>query len=342
MTRFQVITEKHDGHALYLLKDMQTGALARILPRLGANCMELRLPAGGVTDPTIVPVIDDMQFVGAAATQSSRYGIPILFPWPSGIPGGSFTFENKVYSLNDPGKTGSAHHGFVKNVPWRVMRSDCDNTAAWLTCSIDSSACGEAAARYPSTFTLEVTWRLTPDRFQIIMEARNTGASAMPMAMGLHPYFTIPFGKNGTRQETRLAADVRRQWNLDAIVSVKPGSAKPVQIFLPKPTFDLAAKEGTLIGDVKFNHVFEARFDEKAVTHASVIDPANQVKLTVSASKDFGTWVFYTPPDRSAISLEPWTLAPNGFNLAATGIKEAGMLTLQAGEKWNGQVEISC
>ncbi len=342
MTRFQVITEMHSGAQVYLLRDMQTNALARILPGLGANCMELRLPPGIATDAAPVAIIDDMQFVDKVHEYPSRYGIPILFPWPSGIVKGAFVFEKKVYNLNQPGKTGSLHHGYVDNVAWRVVRSDCDNSAAWLTCAIDSSACGELATKYPSSFTLQVTWRLSAAGFQIAMEAVNTGDVSMPMGMGLHPYFTIPFGQKGSHQECRLAAQVGRQWDLKALMKVEPGGEKPTTIFLPEAGFDPVAETGTLIGDVQFNHVFQAHFNERQTTSATVIDPVNQVKMVVTASKEFGTWVFYTPTGRSAISLEPWTMAPNAFNLAATGIEEAGMRTLQPGEKWSGHVEINC
>ncbi len=62
------------------------------------------------------------------------------------------------------------------------------------------------------------------------------------------------------------------------------------------------------------------------------------ISMLVSASKEFGKWVFYTPPDRNAISLEPWTLAANGFNLAAKGVENTGIVTLQPGAKWSGKV----
>lgn len=339
MTRFQVITEKNNGRILYLLRDHHTGARARVLPSLGANCLELALPAG--TDGATVASIDDLKYLDKVDKQPSRYGIPVLFPWPSGLPGGEFLFEGKLYRLNAPGEDRPRHHGFVNREEWRVVRSDCDNTGAWLTCAIDSVDCGDIAQRYPSQFTLELTFRLHGKGFSIEMTARNSGESNMPFGIGLHPYFTIPFGKSGSAADCRLAADVSRQWDLDVTVPFKPGTPRPEHAFLATPEVDITSPAGTPLAGRKLNEVFEAKFGSDKTTTATVIDPGNDITLTVTASQDFGTWVFYTPPDRNAISLEPWTLTPNGFNLAASGMAEAGMLTLSPGQVWSGHATIA-
>lgn len=341
MTRFQVVTEQRQGETVYVLRDIQSGATARIVPALGANCLEVSLPPAPGDKP--VALIDDIQFLAQAKAQPSRYGIPVLFPWPSGIPGGRFQFRGKTVDLNPAGESQSRHHGFANTNAWRVIRSDCDNTAAWLTCAIDSADCGAVAARFPSRCNLEMTWSLRPDRLDITMTARNTGPSAMPLGVGLHPYFTIPFGKKGSRADCKLAAAAGRQWDLDSTAKLPPGAPRPLRPFLPAPAFPVSTPGGSPLGDVSFNHVFEATPVAGAFpARASVIDEANNVRLNVSASGDFKTWVFFSPRDRSVISLEPWTLAANGFNLAASGMREAGLLELEPGQAWHGQVVINC
>ena len=61
MTRFQVITEKHNNDTFYKLTDTATGARARLLPSFGANVVELCLPAG--EDGDVITVIDDLDLV---------------------------------------------------------------------------------------------------------------------------------------------------------------------------------------------------------------------------------------------------------------------------------------
>jgi aldose 1-epimerase len=319
---------------------MTTGALARVLPGFGANCMELRLPDG--EDGPVVAVIDDMKHLDKLEQQPSRYGIPVLFPWPSGIPDGRFLFEGNLYSMNGPGETGARHHGFVSTAKWRVVRSDCDNTGAWVTCAVDSKDCGEIAQRYPSQFTLEMTFRLGVGGFHIDMAARNTGTRNMPMGMGLHPYFSLPFGSKGSAGACKVVGDVGRQWDLEVTVPFSAGDARPERVFQPAPKYNFVGDidGGAALAGKKLNEVFEAAFDNKDGI-VRVSDPANGVLVEVSASPDFGTWVFYTPPDRDAVSIEPWTLTPNGFNLAAAGVEEAGMITLAPGQAWSGRVAIT-
>lgn len=339
MNRFQVSTEKRDDQLVYVLTDAQQGACARILPGIGANCMELKLvPAA---DAAPVSVIDDMQYIARLPEMPSRFGIPVLFPWPSGIPEGEFKFGDRVTQLNPPGERRGRQHGFVSTAPWRVLRSDCDNEAAWLTCSIDSDQCGEIAERFGYPCTLEITWRLTADGLEMLMTARNTGTAPMPVGLGLHPYFTVPFGKAGSRQQCRLQVDADRQWNLDTTMSVQHDEPPPTQLYLETPDFDATPDGGRALADTSFNHVYRATFDKQKKTTAAIYDRENGLRLTVHADKDFGCWVIYSPPDRPAMSLEPWTMVPNAFNLAALGVEGTGTITVQPGEQWQGRVSIS-
>jgi len=335
MTRFQVVTEKREGHTVYVLRDLHDKSVARIVPSLGANCLELALsPADGVPP---VPVINDLDFITKTSEQASRYGIPILFPWPSGIPSGTFDFQGKIIELNPPGEKRATHHGFVNTAAWRVVRSDCDNTSAWLTCAVRSQDCGEKGKRFPFSFTLEVTWRLADSGFSMTMEATNTGDGPMPMGLGLHPYFTIPFGKQGAPGNCRLFTAIEKQWDLDKIIEVNPGENAPTDAFLDNPAFDPSSGGGRPIEKTKFNHVYQAAFDN-SFTRSVLSDPDSNLRLTVMADKDFSTWVIYTPPDRAVISLEPWTMTPNAFNLAAAGMKNTGIITLESQKTWSGTV----
>jgi aldose 1-epimerase len=208
MTRFQVSTEHHGEHMVYVLRDMHTNATARIVPALGANCLQLSL-APADDDPT-VPVIDDLKYIDKAGASPSRYGIPVLFPWPSGIADGAFQYGGKVWNLNAPGEKKTRHHGFANTSSWQALRSDCDNTGAWLTCAFDSANGGELAKKFPTRCRLEITWKLRPNKFEMELEAQNTGDAPMPLGVGLHPYFTIPFGPKGSRAECRLQAQLGR------------------------------------------------------------------------------------------------------------------------------------
>lgn len=338
MNRFEVVTDKQARHGpATILRDLHTKASATILTGLGANCMQLSLSPD--QDSPAVPVINDLPHAGKLKTMPFRFGIPILFPWASGIPNGEFMFANELVELNEPGVRKSTHHGFVYDVPWRVLHSGADSTGAWITCGLTHAECTHPyAKRFRFPFELEFTWKLTARNFVMDMRARNTGQGPMPMGLGLHPYFTLPLGKQGSRASNRLRVDAERQWNLPAIMDVEPHEPPVPDPYLPKLEFDPTANEGRPLGDTAFNHVYDARFD-RDMTAASVIDVADGLRLDVRASKDFGTWVIYSPNDRQVISLEPWTMVPNAFNLSAAGQKNTGMITLPPGQQWQGSVE---
>lgn len=340
MNRFQVCTERRGNHLLYTLKDMQTGALARIAPGLGGNCLELRLATPGLPQP--VAIINDLQHLEEVPQQVSRYGIPVLFPWPSGIGGGGFRFQGETYTLNKPGERNSRHHGFVNAAPWRVVRSDCDNSGAWLTCTVRSEDCSPLAAVYPASWSLELTWKLTPRALEISAIARNTGPKPMPMGFGLHPYFTIPLGPKGSRDRCRVSADVGRQWDLKATTQVGPGDPAPTSQYQPQPDFDYSVSGGAPLGDIKFDDVMAAAPPAPGGRSRAVLhDPDNGLRVIVDASPEFTTWVFFTPAGRSAISLEPWTMVANGFNLMDKQIENTGVVVLKPDEAWSGNVKFS-
>lgn len=337
MTRYQVITEKTSaGETIYTLRDTVTGARAQVAPALGGNCVQLALcPAG---DEKAVAIIDDLQHIAKLREQRSRYGIPVLFPWPSGIAGGAFTFNGCRVEVIPPGQNLPTHHGYVSKVPWRVVRSDCDNTGAWVTCSISRADCGEAAQRWPWDFELELTWRLQSDRFQIQGRARNRSSEAMPAGLGFHPYFALPLGGQGDAAANRLHLTAERQWDLSPVMKIEHGAPAKAPVYFDAMEIDGTGRQGTPATGKSLNDVYLANM-QAGRSHAVLSDGnPDGLRLVISGSKDFRTWVLYTPPDRTALSVEPWTLVPNGFNLADTGRDDSGIIVIPPGETWQGDV----
>lgn len=340
MTRFRVQTETIGDHQIYSLTDSESGARARIFPDHGANCLELALPTSD--DRKSVMIINDTPFIENLKSQPSRFGIPILFPWPSSICDDTFRFEDRTIHLTNPGEPKLRLHGFVHFRPWRVTRSTADDDSAALTCAITSAESGPVAQRFPSEYDLQCTWRLTPRGLTMEMQVTNTGQENMPFGLGLHPYFPLPLGTSGVREKCRVNGNIGQEWALQSMVKISHDSTPPIDNLLSKPDMDMNTADGFPLGDIRFNHVYQATFNASGNTSFTLTDDANDMSLTVTASKDFGAWVVFTPPDRSAISLEPWTLVPNGFNLSAAGIAGAGTRVLAPGQNWAGQVKFHC
>jgi aldose 1-epimerase len=62
--------------------------------------------------------------------------------------------------------------------------------------------------------------------------------------------------------------------------------------------------------------------------------------VDIAASPSFTQVVAFTPANRQAVCLEPYTCVTDAVNLQQKGI-EAGWLVLQPSETWNGMVVLS-
>lgn len=329
------------GRSFQVLMDRETGASAWILSSFGANCLQLSLSPG--EGRPAVPVIDDIGHVDKLAQTPSRYGIPILFPWASDLARGGFHFKGKDFQYNKPGEETRRFHGFVHTAAWDLVDSGADENGAWVTCSVDSDRCGELARNFPSDSRLTITWHLGTQGMEMRMKVENIGDEAMPFGLGLHPYFQLPVtDEEGTPADCTISAQVDRQWDLSAIRHVRPPDATPINTFLSHHNDADFGRDRVPVSGLTLDHVFEARHDNMSgETSASFDNSSTGMRLTITASRGFDTWVLYTPPNRAAVSLEPWTMIPNGFNLMAAGLENTGAIILQPKDEWTGRVKFS-
>ncbi len=339
--RFLKEQKKLSGRTFHVLSDGATGASAWILSSFGANCMQLLLSPGD--GRPAVAVIDDIAHVDNLSETPSRYGIPILFPWASDLARGGFHFEGKDYQYNRPGEETRRFHGFVHTANWEMTDCGADENGAWVTCAVESGRCGELARNFPSASRLTVTWHLGPQGMEMKMKVENIGDERMPFGLGLHPYFHLPVtDDDGTPAECAIRAQVGRQWDLSAIRHVRVPDVAPDNPFFSGHSDADFGEERVPVSDLTLDHVFEARHEENGGgTSASFINGSTGVTLKLTASGGFDTWVLYTPPNRAAVSLEPWTMIPNGFNLMAAGLKNTGVITLEPNDEWTGRVKFS-
>jgi len=294
---------------------------AVILPQAGCQCLSYRVGTLEV-------------IAGPSAPEDCRdnpfaTGIPILFPWPGRVAGARFDFGGLSVALpvNEPGR-GHAIHGLAWKCAYRVTRRG----PYYLRAELDSSASPELSRDWPYRFRLEIDYEIG-DGLRCRAAVRNTGDTTMPFGLGAHPYFHAPVGARGTRQSLWLSVPPAvSRWPLDD--SLIPAGAPEAL----SGKYDLRAER--LLGDESYDDAF--RLDpgrDPAEPCARLIDPGARVAIELRADSPFGDLVLFAPPGRSVISLEPYTCAPDAFNLAARGIA-SGMRTLKSGESFEAGFEI--
>jgi aldose 1-epimerase len=258
-----------------------------------------------------------------------RSGIPILFPWPGRIADGRFAHDgvNLRLPINEPARR-NAIHGLVWNCPFRVARRGPYH----LTAALESCSHAELSRLWPFPFALEIEYEIGGG-LRIRARIHNTGKTAMPFGFGAHPYFRAPLAPSGSRaaMTIELGAAAGR-WPLDD--RMLPAGA-PVAL---ADKFDLRAPRA--IGDNTYDDAF--RLDpgrDAGAPCARLVDRGLNLALEVRADAAFGEFVVYAPPENAVVALEPYTCAPDAFNLAARGI-DSGARELGAGQSFEAGFEI--
>ncbi len=295
---------------------------AVIVPEAGCQCLSYR---AGTLDVVAGPANPD-----AWREHPHRGGIPILFPWPGRIAGARFTFNGREYlqPVNEPAR-GHSIHGFACERAFRVTRRG----PYFVTATLDSTDYSDLSSIWPWPFALEIDYEVG-NGLRLKARITNTGDSVMPFGFGAHPYFHAPLNPKGKRDAMLIQLDADARWTLDARL-IPTGATE-----LLAGKYDLRAPR--TIGADTYDDVFRMApisDDDRSAPRARLIDPSLKIALEIRADAAFGDFVVFAPPDNPVVAIEPYTCAPDAFNLAARGV-DAGMRELAPGETFEAGFEI--
>jgi galactose mutarotase-like enzyme len=204
-----------------------------------------------------------------------RGGIPILFPICGNLPDNTYNYKGTPYTLKQ--------HGFARNLPWQVTGQNTQNAAS-ITLTLVSNE--QTRSLYPFEFRLDFTYILKGDTLSIHQRYTNLASEPMPFSSGFHPYFSVA-------DKDQLQIDIPSTEFLDQ-------RTQAIQPFAGK--FDFGQEEI----DVAFRAL-----DRQVAT---VTDPDQATRLTLTYSPVFSTLVFWTIQGKNYYCLEPWTAGRNALN----------------------------
>lgn len=294
---------------------------ATIIPEAGCQCFEYRVAS--------LDVVAGPPNLEVWRAHPFRSGIPLLFPWPGRVADGVFHFNGREIRLPiNETSHGHAIHGLTWNCAFRVVRRG----PYYVHTEFDSAWNAELQRIWPYPFVLEIDYEVG-NGLRLRAALRNTGSEPMPFGFGAHPYFHAPLGGEGTRDNlTVQVPSVDSQWPLDDRL-IPTGMPVPLA-----GRCDL--REPRLLGANGYDDAF--RLDparDLVLPCARLVNPANKTAIDVLAEADFGEFVVYAPPDRQVVALEPYTCAPDAFNLSARGI-DCGLQVIKPGESYETGFEI--
>ncbi len=303
------------------LTDSVSGSQARLLPELGFNLFEFTAFVGTQR----VDVIEADAEFELGKVRPSRCGIPLLFPFPNRIANGNFSWAGREYQL--PVAQPGAHylHGFCLDRPWRVIDRTENTATGEFQLSRDAP---ERLDWWPADFIIRCTYLVRGNALKSRFEFINPDDKPLPWGFGTHAYFKLPLTDGSSVEHIVLDAPAHRQWQLENYIPT--GERKPPRVNL---------KDGVYYSTVKLDDVFTDLRPEGKSLDCVIMDEGSGLQVVQSCDPAFRELVAYTPPDRAAVCLEPYTCPTDAINLEARGIP-CGWQVLAPGASVNTWIDI--
>jgi aldose 1-epimerase len=311
-----------------VLTDTRTGSTARILPELGFNCFEFRTQVAGQS----VDVIDASPQFASGQEKPSGHGIPLLFPFPNRIRGGRYTWDGRDYEIPPShasyDATGNAIHGFCLDRPWRVTSRGADFAVGQFELGKDAP---DRLALWPTDFRIEVRYQVRGPKLRADIRLMNPSPVPLPWGFGTHPYFKLPLGAKSRPTHCLVQAPASEEWEL--VDCLPTGRRLPIS-----EAKDL--REGAYFDLLKMDDVLTGLPSGFVSVDCVIMDEACGYQVVQQAGPAFRELVVYTPANRNAVCLEPYTCATDAINLQQRGI-DAGWRVLEPRAEFRTWIEIT-
>ncbi|MGB0123098.1 MAG: aldose 1-epimerase [Silvibacterium sp.] len=327
---------------------------ATVLPGRGMNVFQItaNIPGKGTIDVLASPSLADAanKLNGGPDDQygnaSFSFGGAFLVPYPNRIrgklsaDGKTITTEwhGKTITLpaNWPGKSPGAEpvamHGLIVASKTDDVNVQTTPDGQTLTGTIHA---GDFGGHWLSKTDLAFTLTLTGGDFDAKITAKNVGDEPEPIAIGWHPYLSIP---SGDRTQARLHIPAEKTAQVNNYDDVFPtGKLLPVK----GTKYDFNAPDGVALG----NNFFDDNWSNLKRTNGAVdvrlTDPASNYGIKVDGlSPEIKTVQAYAPPAKQFVAVEEQFNFGDPFGKEWHGM-DTGMVTLKPGQSVTWHVRLS-
>lgn len=294
------------GLSVYVLDNDQMTAW--LCPELGNNVYRLY---DKIADREVLLVPDSLE---ALRQQPGSAGTPLMLP-PNRLRHGKFSFGGRDYQF-DVQQPGVHHsHGFLRNHPWTVVRTETTDTQCSVTSLFDTSLFPDILKQYPHALKIEVTYTLCGSSLVQTAVIANDGDEPAPVGYGLHTWFLI----DGEPEKWSLTLPVEELWELTED-KIPTGRRLPLGDYESLPT-------GMKLQGSDMDTVFQIGRNPRTAVLAK-----EGYSIRYTASEAYLQWVIYTKgkADR-IICLEPYTWVTNAPNIDAPA-EITGLRAVSKGE----------
>lgn len=267
---------------------------AKINLSRGANCISLknsRYKANILREPDYAKPLDNPYL----------YGMPVLFP-VNRISGGKFRFEGREYlfEVNEP-HTDCHLHGTLHESAFQMI------------------SCGEhyvIGAYRPESreyyfggqhdFEVRIGYYLTDEGMEQKTTIKNLSTQNMPLMVGFHTTFLLPFMEKQNADDLRVFADVQE------LIERNKNTYLPTGKILEPDEITRELQQG---GFVPFSQSISRHYKTGSCGQMSIRDIRNGVKLQYENSTDMKYRLLYNGNADAYICLEPQNCMVNYMNM---------------------------
>ncbi len=290
---FSITQEVQEGLPLYRISHAGSGTSVALLPGYGASWHEWIVPLRGTT----LNLIDNYSSRGHIEKEFSlSYKSAKLSPFVCRIPEGKYQWGGTAYELSRKFIDGSAIHGLLFNKPFRVIDEQIEEHNASLRMKYHYRRDDPG---YPFELTCEIVYTLQDDlTLTVETTILNLDDSAIPLADGWHPYFSL--GGTINSYELGIASRTMLEFNEKLIPT---GNLQHDERFVhPSP-----------LNSTFLDNCFqlEAAPDSPVCT---LHNPENGLTLLFFTDESYPYLQLYTPDHRKSIAIENLSAAPDCFN----------------------------
>jgi aldose 1-epimerase len=282
-----------DERQLVRLDAPDGSSVAWIAPALGANVVGFAVRGRNGWRHALFS-----QGAAQLAEMPSRFGVPILFPFPGHMRRGQYTWRGKTHFMplanpNAPSFT----HGFAQHRPWRVEKTGAATARGDLSTGSDLDPAQREG--YPFDVSLVVDVRVEPRALVIGLTAENQSPDEAPVAFGLHPYFG-PEILGTDRTLVKVTLPGRSERVLSSNPPVPTGERRP-------PTEPIQI--------VPFGQTMLVSRTDFGADRTAVLEAPDGARVLLEMDAGYRDILFYAPEMHNSVSLEPHTHAPGAASL---------------------------
>lgn len=243
---------------------------------------------------------------------------PILFPIVGALKDGTYTYQDKSYSMS--------RHGFARDLNFEVTEQEDASVCFSLTHN------AETLRIYPFEFVLQLRYQLQETILTCTYEVYNPSDNQdLLFSIGGHPAFKVPLTSSGTYQDhfLKFKNDAALQYHhIKGNLIADETAALPLTDGRLPLHHDLFAEDALVFKNMKSDEI----------TIASNLH-AHGVSFSFPEFPFFGIWA---ATGADFVCLEPWCGIADGVHHDGMLEKKEGIIKLTSKKRWSKEWKLKC